>query len=124
MGTMWEIIKDIISFIKSSIAKRKSSFEASIKRQIVINAKGQQRSQYTLVLMNIGKGRARDIEISSDDILYIHNAKFETVAAGMTVQSPITLVTSNPNSNFKIAVQWNDGRKRMQKETIIANIEY
>ena len=121
---MWEIIKDIIGFISSFIAKRKASFEATIKRQIAMNEKGRQHYIYTLVLTNVGKGRAKNIEISSDDIWHIHNAKFETVAAGMTIQSPITLVLSNPNSNFQITVQWNDGRKHKQKEIVIANIEY
>lgn len=121
---MWEIIKDTIRFISSSIAKRKAFFEATIKRQIVMNAKGQQRSNYTLVLTNAGKGRAKDIEISSDDIWHIHLSKFETVAAGMTIQSPITLTISNPDSNFQIVIQWSDGRRHRQKEIVIANIEY
>ncbi len=42
----------------------------------------------------------------------------------MTIQSPITLVTSNPDNNFNIDISWNDGRKQRQNATLTANIEY
>lgn len=121
---MWEVIKDIIKFIAKVLAKRKASFEAVVRCKYTMNSKGQRQSQYTLLLQNVGKGYAKDIEISSDDIYLIFNKHFETVSTGKVIQSPISLVISNPNDNFMIDVEWNDSRKHRQKDTIIANIEY
>ena len=121
---MWEVIKDIIKFISQILAKRKASFEAIVRCKYTMNSKGKQQSQFTLLLQNVGKGRAKDIEISSDDIYLIFNKHFEFVSTGKTIQSPISLVTSNPTDNFRINVEWNDSRKHRQKDTIIANVEY
>ena len=89
-----------------------------------MNSKGKQQSQSTLILQNVGKGDAKNIEISSDDIYLIFNKHFDIVSTGKAIQSHISLVISNPNDNFRINVDWNDSRKHRQKDTIIANVEY
>ena len=89
-----------------------------------MNSKGKQQSQFTLILQNVGKGDAKNIEISSDDIYLIFNKHFDIVSTGKAIQSHISLVISNPNDNFRINVDWNDSRKHRQKDTIIANVEY
>ena len=121
---MWKIIKDIIKFIALVLAKRKASFEAVVRCKYTMNLKGKRQSQFTLLLQNVGKGRAKDIDISSDDIYFIFNKHFEFVSTGKTIQSPISLITSNPSDNFRINVEWNDSRRHRQKDTIIANVEY
>ena len=121
---MWEVIKDIIKFIAQVLAKRKVSFEAVVHCKYTMNSKGKRQSQFTLLLQNVGKGYAKNIEISSDDIYFISNKNFANVASGKVIQSPISLVISNPDNNFRINVEWNDSRKHRQKGTIIANVEY
>lgn len=121
---MWEVIKDFIKFIAQVIAKRKASFEAVVHCKYTMNSKGKRQSQFTLVIKNVGKRCAKNIEIDSDDIYLISIKHFKMVPAGMTIQSPITLVISNPDSNFNIDISWNDGRKQRQKVMLIANIEY
>jgi hypothetical protein len=121
---MWEVIKDLIKFIAQLLAKRKATFEAVVRCKYTMNSKGKQQSQFTLILQNVGKGDAKNIEISSDDIYLIFNKHFDIVSTGKVIQSPISLVISNPNDNFRINVDWNDSRKHRQKNTIIANVEY
>ena len=121
---MWEVIKDLIKFIAQLLAKRKAIFEAVIRCKYTMNSKGKQESQFTLLLQNVGKGDAKNIEISSDDIYLIFNKHFDIVSTGKAIQSPISLVYSNQNDNFRINVDWNDSRKHRQKDTIIANVEY
>ena len=121
---MWEVIKDLIKFIAQLLAKRKAIFEAVIRCKYTMNSKGKQQSQFTLILQNVGKGDAKNIEISSDDIYLIFNKHFDIVSTGKAIQSPISLVISNPNDNFRINIEWNDSRKHRQKDTIIANVEY
>ena len=89
-----------------------------------MNSEGKQQSQFTLILQNVGKEYAKNIEISSDDIYLIFNKHFDIVSTGKAIQSPISLVISNPNDNFRINIEWNDSRKHRQKDTIIANVEY
>lgn len=60
-----------------------------------MNSKGKQQSQFTLILQNVGKGDAKNIEISSDDIYLIFNKHFDIVSTGKAIQSPISLVNSN-----------------------------
>lgn len=121
---MWEIFKDIVRFIEGLIAKRKASFVAMVKCHHTINGKGKIQSQFTLVIKNVGKSCAKNIEITSADIYLIFNKHFKIVSTEMTIQSPITLVTSNPDNNFNIDISWNDGRKQRQNATLTANIEY
>ena len=121
---MWEVIKDLIKFIAQLLAKRKATFEAVVRCKYTMNSKGKQQSQFTLILQNVGKGDAKNIEINSDDIYLIFNKHFDIVSTGKVIRSPISLVISNPNDNFRINVDWNDSRKHRQKDTIIANVEY
>ena len=93
---MWEVIKDLIKFIAQLLAKRKATFEAVVRCKYTMNSKGKQQSQFTLILQNVGKGDAKNIEISSDDIYLIFNKHFDIVSTGKAIQSPISLVISNP----------------------------
>ena len=67
---MWEVIKDLIKFIAQLLAKRKATFEAVVRCKYTMNSKGKQQSQFTLILQNVGKGDAKNIDISSDDIFF------------------------------------------------------
>ena len=63
-------------------------------------------------------------QVSMEKYIDIFNKHFDIVSTGKAIQSPISLVYSNQNDNFRINVDWNDSRKHRQKDTIIANVEY
>ena len=120
-NTLPELTKEVSEY-ESEV--RKATFEAVVRCKYTMNSKGKQQSQFTLILQYVGKGDAKNIEISSDDIYLIFNKHFDIVSTGKAIQSHISLVISNPNDNFRINVDWNDSRKHRQKDTIIANVEY